>query len=237
MDFIGLEKNSLIEWPGNIVAVAYTAGCNFRCPFCQNKDLVLHPQTLSSFSEDKVLNHLEEKEKWLDGAIVTGGEPMLHSGLPEFARKVKERGFGFGVETNGTKPEMLKGLIENGNVDYVSMDIKAPLKWERYKVAIGVSDKDLFEKIKKSINILRDSDVEHEYRTTVVPAFLGESDIFKIANEIKDEENYYLQQFSPQNTLDESYEEVEPYPDEKLKKIGEELNEKFDFNNCEVRNI
>ncbi|MFP4005285.1 MAG: anaerobic ribonucleoside-triphosphate reductase activating protein [Candidatus Hadarchaeia archaeon] len=237
MDFIGIEKNSLIEWPGKIVAVAYTRGCNFRCPFCQNRDLVLHPQNLSSFSEEKVLEHLDNREKWLDGAVVTGGEPMIHEELPEFAAKVKNRGFGFGVETNGTRPEMIEELLEEGLVDYIAMDIKAPLEWEKYRKAAGIEDKNLLRKIKKSIEILKNSNTEHEYRTTVVPTILDENDIFEIAQYIEGERNYYLQQFVPENTLDKSYENVNPYSDEKMKEIGKKINENFGFKNCKVRNI
>ncbi|KXA94363.1 hypothetical protein AKJ65_04655 [candidate division MSBL1 archaeon SCGC-AAA259E19] len=236
MEFKGLKKSSLIEWPEKIVSVAYTGGCNFRCPFCQNKDLVLNPEEIPTIEGEEVIDHLESKRRWLDGLMITGGEPTLHSSLPDFCRKVKDDGFEVGVETNGTRPEMLKELTEEGLVDYLAIDIKAPLSWNRYKEAIGVDDEELFEKIRTTLENLQNWNVDYEFRTTVVPGLLDEKDLMKIAEQVKDKtDKYYLQQFIAENTLDEKYENVEPFSPEKLKRVRDEIEDYFEI--CEIRNL
>ncbi len=237
MEFKGLEKNSVIEWPEKVVAIAYTGGCNFRCPYCQNKDLALNSGNLQSIDEEDILDHLLSKRRWLDGLVVTGGEPTLHSSLSSFAQKVKDEGFDFGLETNGSRPQILRNFIEKELVDRIFLDVKAPLIWEKYKKAMGVEDKELFESVKESINVLQNSDVEHEYRTTVVPGIVNEDDLEKIGRMLGRGEEFYLQQFIPEHTLDPDYEDIEPYPDEKLEKMKKGLEEKYDFGVCGIRNI
>ncbi len=237
MKFKGLEKNSVIEWPGKVVSVAYTGVCNFRCPYCQNSDLVLSPESIPSIEGEEVLEHLRSKEKWLDGLIVTGGEPTLHSSLLNFSKKVKEEGLLFGIETNGTNYDFLKKFIEKDLVDRISLDIKAPLVWEKYRKAIGVDDKELFENVKKTVKLLKETDMPHEFRTTVVPKILSLEDLEDIGKEIEGSENYYLQQFSPENTLEQEFEEVEPYSEEELKEIQKKLKEKYNLQPCEIRNL
>lgn len=237
MDFKGIEKNSFIEWPDKAVAIAYTAGCNFRCPYCQNKDLALNSENLESIGEEEVIDHLLSRQRWLDGLAVTGGEPTLHSSLPSFAQKVKEEGFDFGLETNGSRPEILREFIEKDLVDRVFLDVKASLEWDKYKKVMGVDNEELFEGVKESIELLQRSEVDHEYRTTVVPGIVNEAGLMSIGEWLGDGAKFYLQQFIPQHTLDPDYENVEPYPEEKLKKIKKKFDEKFDFEACEVRNL
>lgn len=236
MEFKGLKKSSLIEWPKKIVAVAFTGGCNFRCPFCQNKDLVLNSEKLPTIKEEEVIAHLKSKEKWLDGLAISGGEPTLHPSLPDFAQRVKENGFDFGLETNGTDPKMVNELIKNELVDYFFIDIKAPLRWERYKEAIGVDNKTLFENLKKTMKLLKNSEIDYEYRTTAVPDLLDEADLIEIGKQLRGKtENYYLQQFVPENTLDKKYEQVEPFSAEELKKIRESIKDYFET--FKIRNL
>jgi len=237
MEFKGLEKNSVIEWPGKVVSVAYTGVCNFRCPYCQNSDLALRPEDIPSIDGEEVLEHLDSKEEWLDGLIVTGGEPTLHSSLLNFSKKVKERGFLFGIETNGTNYDFLKEFIDKNLVDRISLDIKAPLIWEKYRKAIGVDDKELFENVKKTVKLLQRTDISHEFRTTVVPKILELKDLEEIGKEIEGSKNYYLQQFSPENTLEPEFEEVEPYSEEELKEIQKKLKEEYDLQPCKIRNL
>lgn len=236
MEFKGLKKSSLIEWPGKIVAVAYTGGCNFRCPFCQNKDLVLNPGSLPTIEGEEVMDHLESKRRWLDGLMITGGEPTLHASLSGFCRMVKDGGFVLGLETNGTRPGVLEELTEKGLVDYLALDVKAPLSWERYKEAIGGKDEKLFEKVRRSLEDLQNWEVDYEFRTTVVPGLLEEGDLVKIAEQVKDKtDKYYLQQFIAENTLDEKYEKVEPFSPEKLKRVRDKIEDYFEI--CEIRNL
>lgn len=236
MRFKGLEKSSLIEWPGRIVAVAYTGGCNFRCPYCQNSDLVLRPEGLPDLEGDEVIEYLRSRRKWVEGLVVTGGEPTIHPPLPDFARKVKGEGFGFGLETNGSNPHMLRELIRENFVDFVALDIKAPLKSKRYREVTGVEE-DFVEEIRESMRTLRGSNVDYEYRTTVVPNLLSKRDLNRIAEQIRADEKFFLQQFVPQNTLDDDYENLEPYPREKLEEIKNELTELHSFRELKVRNL
>ena len=223
MKFKGFIKTSLIEYPGKIVSVVFTAGCNFRCPFCQNPDLVLGPDSLPSISEKEVIEHLVSKKKWLDGLAITGGEPTIHKSLPLFIRKIKKRGFLVEIETNGTNPQMLKGLIKERIVDFIAMDIKAPLEWERYKEAAGINRKDLLARVKESVEILlgKGSEIDYEFRTTVVPQLLDKEAILEIARQIKGGQRYILQQFLPEKTLDKRYEEIKPYSKAQLEEMRE----------------
>lgn len=236
MEFKGFEKSSFIEWTGKAVSVVFVGECNFRCPFCQNKDLVLNPGKIPSIEGKEVLEYLKSKRRWLDGLVITGGEPTLHSSLPNFSKKVKDARFELAIETNGTNPEVLRELIKENLVDYFFLDIKAPLNWKKYKKTIGVDNKNLFENIKESIEILQKSDVDYEFRTTVVPGLINEKELMEISEQIKEKtENYYLQQFMPQNTLSEKYESLEPLPNDKLVSIKNRI--KDNFKNCEIRNL
>ncbi len=235
MEFKGFQKTSLIEYPGKIVSVVFTAGCNFRCPFCQNPTLVLSPNTLPSVSSKEVVSHLISKKKWLDGLAITGGEPMIHQALSGFIDKVKEEGFLIAIETNGTNPQMLRDLIADKLTDYVALDIKAPLVWEKYKRAAGINDEDLFRKVKESVEVLLELklDIDYELRTTVVPGLIGEEDILAIARQIKGVKRYVLQQFLPRTTLDRQYECLKAYSKEVLEKMRKRAESYVET--CQVR--
>jgi len=235
MEFKGFQKTSLIEYPGKIVSVVFTAGCNFKCPFCQNPELVLNPDSLPSVSSKEVVNHLISKKKWLDGLSITGGEPMIHQALSDFIGKVKEEGFLVGLETNGTNPQMLKDLIADKLIDYVALDIKAPLVWEKYKKTSGINDEDLFRKVKESVEVLLELklDIDYELRTTVVPGLIEEEDILAIARQVKGAKRYVLQQFLPRTTLDKQYERIKPYSKEVLEKMRKRAESYVET--CQVR--
>ncbi len=235
MKFKGFQKTSLIEYPGKIVSAVFTAGCNFRCPFCQNPGLVLTPDSLPSVSSKEVVSHLISKKKWMDGLSITGGEPMICKDLPNFVREVKREGFLVGIETNGTNPQMLKDLIAGRLIDYVALDIKAPLVWEKYKRAAGINDEDLFRKVKESVKVLLelDSEASYEFRTTVVPGLIKEEDILTVARQIKRAKSYTLQQFLPRITLDRQYESLKPYSKEVLEKMRKRAESYVET--CQVR--
>lgn len=227
----GLQKTSLIDYPGKIASIIFVASCNFRCPYCQNPDLVVGYDELPTISEEEVLDHLLTRKKWLDGVCISGGEPTLYPDLPEFLEKVKSMGILVKLDTNGTNPEMLKELIDSKLVDYVAMDVKAPL--ERYEEIVrrNVNLRD----IEKSIEILRNSDMEYEFRTTVVPKLLDIEDIVKICKWLKGSKRYYLQQFRPLRTLDRAFEEEAPL---KSKDLVEMTNiAKKCFQRVEVRGV
>ncbi len=235
MKFSGWQKTSLIEYPGKISTVLFTGSCNFRCPFCYNVDLVLNPEKLPPIDESTVLEYLEQNRGLYHAVVVTGGEPTMHKELPKFLGKVKKLDFLVGLETNGTNPMMIERLIKNRLVDFVSMDIKAPLAWEKYKKAAGISDKGLFESVKKSVKILLGSNVDYEFRTTVVPKIHTEKDIVDISRQIKGAKHYVLQQFLPKNTIDEKFSKATPFRVEKL--VNLRLKIKKNVAACEIRNV
>ncbi len=235
MIFRGWQKTSLIEYPGKISTVLFTGSCNFRCPFCYNRELVLHPEKLQSIGEPGVISYLNENRHLYHAVMVTGGEPTLHKGLPMFLAKVKRLGMLAGLETNGTNPEMLRELIKEKLVDFVAMDIKAPLAWDKYRLAAGISDRGMLQKVKRSVKMLLGSGLEYEFRTTVVPGMHTEDDIAGICDEIKGARRYVLQQFLPKNTLDERMSGLAPLGSRELQAMRKLAKKSVDA--CEVRNV
>lgn len=235
MNFRGWKKTSLIEYPGRISTVLFTGSCNFRCPFCYNRDLVLSPEKLPLIKGSEVLEYLAENRNLYHAVVFTGGEPTINKDLPEFLGKVKKLGYLVGIETNGTNPQMLEKLIKNRVLDFVGMDIKAPLTWDKYKTAAGIKSRRLFENVKKSVRILLKSGIDYEFRTTVVPGIHEEKDIVAIAGQLKGAKRYVLQQFLPKNTIDEKFCGLTPFPDKTLVNLRKRI--KGNFGICEIRNI
>ncbi len=222
--------NSLIEWEGRISAVIVVAGCNFSCPFCHNGVLVKSNEAIADIPPEKVLQILQEKKNWLDGVVISGGEPCLYHELFDLIKKVKEIGLPIKLDTNGYLPRMLKILIKQKLVDYVAMDIKAPLN-DKYKQLCGI--KVNLDRIKQSVGLLRTSGVEHEFRTTFVPNMLEKNDLVEIAMYLQGTKRFYIQQFSPEETLDNSLSRLVPYTMNYLKET--ELACKQYISNARIR--
>jgi len=235
MWFRGLKRMSLVDYPGKVSAIVFTGGCNFRCPWCYVRDLVLNYNTLPKISEKYVLNYLKSNEKWIDALVISGGEATIHKELPDFIKKVKGIGFMVGLETNGSNPVMLKFLIRNRLIDYVEMDVKAPLSnYELYRKMTGAPGLDI-GLIKKSINIIMKSKIKYAFRTTVVPTLLKENDVVKIAKEIKGARMYYLQQFKPMDSvIDKKFMNVKPYSIKTLTDLKKKCKR---YVNTELRGI
>lgn len=235
MEFKGFQRISLLDYPGKIAAIAFVGGCNFRCPFCYNRDLVLNPQALPSIPEEEVLEYLEKNKDWLDGLEITGGEPTLHPELPSFLEKVKKLGYSIKLDTNGSNPKMLAELLEKHLVDYVAMDVKAPLVEDKYQAAIGIQANGVLKEVEKSIGLLRSSNgIDYEFRTTVVPELLNKDDIALIAEQVEGAKRYCLQQFKSNNShVDERYSNVAPYPLEFLQEVQKQVAPRFQV--CKVR--
>ena len=228
----GLQKTTLIDFPGKIASLIFTAGCNFRCPFCHNPELV-KPELIKGLDlikEKDFFDFLDERKKLIDGVSITGGEPTLHDDLINFIEKIKEKGLLVKLDTNGTRPEVLEKLIDKNLLDYVAMDIKAPLN--KYEKVVGV--KVDLEKIKKSINLIMKNLADYEFRTTIIPNLLSEEDIIDLAKEIKGAKRFYLQQFvNKGKMLVEEYKEIKPYPSKKLEEIRNKIKDNFEV--CEIR--
>jgi pyruvate formate lyase activating enzyme len=227
----GFQKLSLIEYPEKISAIVFLGNCNFKCHFCYNIDLVRNYDKLPDIPEKEILDFLSTRKGFLDGLAITGGEPTLHKELPSFIKKVKDLGFLVLLETNGSNPEMLKELIDKKLVDYIAMDIKAPLEKYDEVAGVKVNKKD----IQESIDIIRKSGIDYEFRTTVIPKHFKEDDAKAIGKWLKGSERYVLQQFRPEKTLDEDYRKMESYSPEKLKELFE-LMKPF-FSSVKIRGV
>ena len=166
-----LLKQSFIDWDGKLCAVVFTQGCNFRCGYCHNPSLVL-PELFhasENISEADVLSYLKSRTGWLDGVVITGGEPTVHTDLTAFIRKIKQLGFAIKLDTNGTNPQLLKELITEKLIDYVAMDIKSVLIQSEYEKVTGVFSDKLFQQVLLSVDILRSGIIPYQFRTTILP--------------------------------------------------------------------
>ncbi|MGD0056281.1 MAG: anaerobic ribonucleoside-triphosphate reductase activating protein [Methanomassiliicoccales archaeon] len=218
MKIVGFAKTSLLDWDGCVAATVYIAGCNFRCPFCHNRDLVLNPENLEEIPLTKVQGYLESNKEFLDGIVITGGEPTIHAELPNFVKVLRDSGMEIKLDTNGSNPEMIEDLLDAGLLNYIAMDLKSPVN-SKYSDLIGVSAP--LEKIKKSILLIMDSSIDYEFRTTVVPVLLTEKEIEAMAAYIGGARKYTLQQFRPKNTIDTNLTVIDPYPTERLQGMAD----------------
>ena len=226
----GFQKTSLLDYPNTLSAIIWTVGCNFRCPFCYNKSLVIGKKEL--FSDEEVLSFLDKRKGLLEGLVISGGEPLMQKDIVEFSTKVKKLGYLIKIDTNGMCPEKLKELIHKRLVDYVAMDIKAPKK--KYNKLSGV--KTDMKKIKESIQIIQNSAPDYEFKTTFVPDLLTKNDIVEIAKDIEGSKRFYLQQFKNEVPLISSkFNNVVPYSKEEFMITLDEIKPYFE--SCNVRGI
>jgi len=204
----GYHPTTLIDWPGRLAAIVFLPRCNLRCPFCHAGPLLGDPAEVVPL--DDVLAHLAGRDDWLDGVVICGGEPTLWPSLPDLCRRFREVGLGVKLDTNGTRPEMVEGLLADGLVDAVAMDVKAPLD-ARYGEATGTAEVDL-DAVRRSIALLMQSRVEVTFRTTVVPTLHGEDEIRAMGASLAGADTWTLQSFEPEGALDPSYRALQPYP-------------------------
>ena len=213
--FAGLQKLTLLDYPGKVACTLFTRGCNFRCPFCHNASLVVRAEEQQTYTNDEILAFLRKRQGILDGVAITGGEPTLMSGLYDFIAQIKDMGYSVKLDSNGTRPDVLKKLVLNGLVDYVAMDIKnSP---EKYAYTCGLPEGYDLSKIEESKNFLMEGHVDFEFRTTVAKPFHTEEDFYKIGEWIQGSEKYFLQQFKDSGDI-----------------IGQEISS---FNESEMENF
>ena len=220
LEIKGFIPSSLLDWEGKIVSTLFLPDCNFRCPFCHNAGLIEHPQSYETIPTRRVINYLLENRDFIDGICITGGEPFLHkeSGLFEFMREVKALGFLIKIDTNGSNPVALSRALQEKLLDFVAMDIKAPLD-ERYPKLSGVNaDLNL---IRQSITLIKESGADYEFRVTVVPGLLDTAEIEAIAETIRGAKKLALQQFSPKLAWDDNFKSLQPYSAEKMAQLAE----------------
>jgi len=222
LEIKGFIPNTMLDWEGMLASTLFLPRCNFKCPFCQNPDLVLHPERLETVPFSVVRDFIIEREGWIEGVCITGGEPCMNEDLPELCGRLKDLGVGVKVDTNGGFPGMLERLLNEGLADYIAMDVKAPLEPGPYRIATGVDRPDMLESVRQSVEILRGSGVEREFRTTVVPLVHSPADVARIAEALEGEGRYALQHFSPKATLDPRYAELKPFTDEQMQTMLEQ---------------
>lgn len=188
----GLQKLTLLDFPERTACTVFTAGCNFRCPFCHNASLVVDIPKEADITEDEFFAFLAKRQGILDGVCISGGEPLLQSDIENFMRRIKEMGFAIKLDTNGSFPDKLKTLVEKGLVDYVAMDIKNSL--ETYAITSGVDAIEL-TKIEESVSYLKAGHVPYEFRTTVTKNFHSKEEFEKIGQWLQGTKKYFLQNF------------------------------------------
>lgn len=223
MKIAGLQKTSLIDYPNKVCAVFFTSGCNFRCPFCYNPELVL--DRAKAIDEKRIDKFLEERKKYLDAILLSGGEPTMQKDIIDFVKKIKKHSYLVGIETNGSKPEVLKKLLDNRLVDFIAMDIKSDL--ERYDKASGV--KVDIKKIKQTVELIKNSNIDYEFRTTVVPGLFDDEAAVRVGELLKGAKKYVLQQFrNDKELVDKRYEGKRPYAKEELNEFKKLLEPYID---------
>ncbi len=192
MKIYGLQKTTLVDYPGHVATTLFTGGCNFRCPYCHNGDLVIGLEDIEPYALEDIFSHLQKRKGVLDGVVISGGEPTLQTDLPDFIRQIKELGYLVKLDTNGTNPAMLRSLVEEGLVDYVAMDIKH----SRAKYAsISHAADDSLESIAASVDYLKEGHVDYEFRTTLCKELHKETDMTAIGLWLMGAKAYYLQPY------------------------------------------
>lgn len=227
----GFIKQSLIDYPGNIASVIFTKGCNFRCGFCHNPDLVL-PELIRkspTMPVEDVYAYIEKNRGLLDAVVITGGEPSLHNTLPQFINKIKQYDLKVKLDTNGSNPKMLSRIISSNLVDYIAMDVKTAINSEKYSEITGIdidNDNEMIRNLELSMQLIIESGVQHEFRTTHIKKFHKESDIISIAKRLAKAQKLCFQAFRPNTTIDNDLSNQVAYSDNELKSIINKIDKK-----------
>ncbi|HNZ64975.1 MAG TPA: anaerobic ribonucleoside-triphosphate reductase activating protein [Smithella sp.] len=219
----GLQRISLIDYPGYICAIIFSQGCNFKCPYCHNPELVDRDMFRTAINENDVIEFLESRKGKLDAVTLCGGEPTMQSDVISFIKKIKKMGFAVKLDTNGSLPQVIKALLDEQLIDYVAMDVKAPL--DKYKDIVKTPVNQ--DSIRESIQFILKAKIPHEFRTTLVQSQLDEDDILQIGKMINGASHYVLQNFIPTKTLDKKFTREKSFPDEKLQQIKNQLEQQI----------
>jgi pyruvate formate lyase activating enzyme len=217
----GFQRFSLIDYPGRICAIVFTQGCNFRCPYCHNPELVeKNPSGGQAVRQEEVLSFLEVRKGKLEAITITGGEPLVQTDIGDFLSSVKALGYLVKLDTNGSFPSRLETILKANTVDYIAMDIKAPI--DKYEQVVRRSiDK---EQILSSIKLIMERAPDYEFRTTVVKSLLEEDDFLEIAKMIQGSRLYVLQRFVPSKLLDDRFLDADTYSDNELNSIRDTMD-------------
>lgn len=198
MNICGYQKTTLLDYPGHVAATIFTGGCNFRCPFCHNSDLVVNFTMSPCISQEEIFAFLKKRKNVLSGICITGGEPTLQADLAEFIENVRSFGYKIKLDTNGYRPEVIADLLAKNLLDYIAMDIKAG--FSNYSTVCGISNLNI-DNIKESISIIENSDIEYEFRTTVVKELHTAQDFHEITEMLSSKSPYYIQSFQDSGNI------------------------------------
>lgn len=224
----GFQKLTLLDYPNKLASIVFTQGCNFKCAYCQNSDL-LGIKTEGLIDEQEIFDYLEKRKKVLDGVVITGGEPTIQPNLTLFIQRVKDLGLKVKLDTNGSNPEVIKKLLKEDLIDYIAMDIKTD--FDKYEDIIKINWN--MDTIKKSIKLIKESTIEHEFRTTINKNDHTIEDLRRICEYLGPDENYYIQNFEQSEyVLDKS---LKQFSKDELMLIEKELKEEFP--NVKVRGL
>ena len=226
----GLQNLSLVDFPGHLASAVFLQGCNFRCGYCHNPDLVTSEKKFN-YSEEKVLDFISRRKKMIEGVVITGGEPTLHKDLTGFICRIKAMGFKVKLDTNGSDPTRIKSLLQSGLVDYIALDIKT--SFGRYPLITG--QKDIVHTVSETMRYIMLSMIPYEFRTTCVPGVVGEEDFREIGEMVNGAKKYCLQQFRSSTTFDEKFRDIQPYFKEDIRKFRDILEDFVDV--VETRGI
>ena len=225
----GFQKVTLLDFPNTVSCIVFTKGCNYRCPFCYNSPLVLDKTEKLNYTEEEIIKYLDKRKGLIDGVVISGGEPTLQKNLIDFISKIKKMNFKVKLDTNGTNPNVLKNLLDNGLLDYVAMDIKN--SFDKYEMTVGLR-RTYLDSIKESIKILKESNIDYEFRTTIVKEFHTISDLKEILKYI-DGSRYFIQNFQDnENVLKRG---LHSFSNDELHIINNEL--KNEFANFKIRGL
>jgi len=219
MEIRGFIPTSMVDWDGKVVSTIFTPRCNFECSFCHNHELVHSPEKFEVVPEEKVFNHLKENSDFIDGVCITGGEPTLQKDLYDFCEKVKSIGLKVKLDTNGSNPLLLKKLIQKKLVDFVAMDIKAPVTSKKYEKVSGIKSSYLIDNVKESIQILLKEDIDYEFRTTIVPGVHTREDLKEMVRALNGCKKYVLQKFQPEHAYREELRKEKSQTDEEMDEL------------------
>lgn len=228
----GWIKTTLIDFPGQIASILFLGGCNLRCPMCHNADLVLRPAALPDIPLELIFDHLKKNAGKLTGVVVSGGEPCVNARLIPMLRQFRAMGLAIKLDTNGFYPNILGEILAEKLIDYAAIDVKAPP--EKYALLCGLPSVDM-DRFQQSLDLLIESRIDHEFRTTVVPNLILEKDVAAIAQWLPPQSTYILQQFRPQNCLDPAYNDLIPYPVDVLRRMQARAEESL--NAVSIRGI
>lgn len=209
----GFVETSFVDWKGNLSSVLFLGGCNFRCPYCHNKDLVLNPAGFEDVPVEYILATVRKyKAHWIDKVVITGGEPTIHMNLFGLAGLLKREGVSVKLDTNGSNPSVVKGLVNDGLIDYIAMDVKGPV--DRYSKWCGVNVNE--QKVQESIDFIMGCGIDYQFRMTVVPFLHQEDDVYTVAAHLHGAQDFILQTFRPDITLNAAYSSIQPFSPDKM---------------------